>query len=58
MIGAGFQSATATAAIPTGRMGQPEEIAHAVAGFLDARAGYTTGQMLNICGGLTIGAAI
>ncbi len=46
-----------TAAIPTGRMGQPEEIAHAVAGLLDARAGYTTGQVLNICGGLTIGTA-
>ena len=46
-----------TAAIPTGRMGQPEEIAHAVAGFLDTRAGFTTGQVLNICGGLTIGTA-
>ncbi len=46
-----------TATIPTGRMGQPEEIAHACAGFLDAQAGYTTGQVLNICGGLTIGIA-
>lgn len=56
MIGAGFQSTTA--AIPTDRMGQPEEIAHAEAGFLDAWAGHTTGQGVTICGGLTIGAAI
>lgn len=43
--------------IPVGRVGAPDEIAHACAYFLDARAGFTTGQVLNVCGGMTIGAA-
>lgn len=43
------------AAIPLRRIGQPEEIAHAVAYLLDARAGYMTGQTLYIDGGLTVG---
>jgi NAD(P)-dependent dehydrogenase (short-subunit alcohol dehydrogenase family) len=38
-------------------MGQPEEVAHHVASFLDARAGFTTGQVLYICGGMTVGLA-
>jgi len=46
-----------TAGIPVGRVGTPEEIAHACAYFLDARAGFTTGQVLYVCGGMTIGAA-
>jgi 3-oxoacyl-[acyl-carrier protein] reductase len=46
-----------TAGIPVGRVGSTEEIAHACAYFLDARAGFTTGQTLNVCGGMTIGAA-
>jgi 3-oxoacyl-[acyl-carrier protein] reductase len=46
-----------TAGIPVGRVGTPEEIAFACAYFLDARAGYTTGQVLYVCGGMTIGAA-
>ncbi|MDR7233582.1 SDR family oxidoreductase [Agrococcus sp. BE272] len=41
--------------IPVRRMGQPEDIAHAVAGFLDSRAGFTTGQTLYVCGGKTVG---
>ncbi len=41
--------------IPVGRIGQPEDIAHAVDFFLDQRAGFTTGQTLYVCGGLTIG---
>jgi len=43
--------------IPLRRMGQPEEVAHHVASFLDARAGFTTGQVLYICGGMTVGLA-
>lgn len=43
--------------IPMGRMGQPEDIAHAVANFLDHRAGFTTGQTLYACGGKTVGVA-
>jgi len=38
-------------------MGQPEEVAHHVASFLDARAGFATGQVLYICGGMTVGLA-
>ena len=42
--------------IPVARMGQPEDVAHAVAGFLDSRAGFITGQTLYVCGGKTVGA--
>ncbi|MCD0505948.1 SDR family oxidoreductase [Bordetella petrii] len=45
------------AAIPVGRIGQPDEVAHAVAMLLDRRAGFITGQTLYVCGGLTVGAA-
>lgn len=41
--------------IPVGRLGQPEDIAHAADYFLDARAGFVTGQTLYVCGGMTIG---
>ena len=43
-------------AIPVGRMGQPEDTAHAVDFFLSDQAGFVTGQTLYVCGGLTIGA--
>jgi len=46
-----------TAGIPVGRVGTPGEIAHACGYFLDARAGFTTGQVLHVCGGMTIGMA-
>lgn len=45
------------AGIPLGRMGRPEEVAHAVAYFLDERCGFVTGQTHFVCGGITIGAA-
>ena len=45
------------AGIPLGRMGKPEEVAHAVAYFLDERCGFVTGQTHFVCGGITIGAA-
>lgn len=41
--------------IPVQRMGQPEDIAHAVSSFLDELAGFTTGQVLYVCGGMTVG---
>jgi 3-oxoacyl-[acyl-carrier protein] reductase len=41
--------------IPTGRMGGPGEIAHACSYFLDDKAWYTTGQVLYVCGGMSIG---
>lgn len=45
------------AAIPVGRIGTPEDVAHAVSYLLDARSGYVTGQALFVCGGMTVGAA-
>ncbi|NLS10710.1 SDR family oxidoreductase [Nesterenkonia sp. MY13] len=41
--------------IPVQRVGEPEDIAHTVAYFLDARGGFTTGQMIYVCGGRTVG---
>ena len=43
--------------IPVGKFGQPEDIAHAADYFLDERAGFVTGQVLYVCGGMTIGVA-
>ncbi|MCW5236300.1 SDR family oxidoreductase [Verminephrobacter eiseniae] len=43
--------------IPLRRMGHPDDIAHQVASLLDARAGFTTGQVLYVCGGMTVGLA-
>jgi 3-oxoacyl-[acyl-carrier protein] reductase len=43
------------AQIPLGRMGKPDEMAGAVAYFLSDDAGFTTGQVLYVCGGLTVG---
>jgi 3-oxoacyl-[acyl-carrier protein] reductase len=42
-------------AVPMQRLGQPEEVAHAVEFFLDSRASYITGQSLFVCGGLSLG---
>lgn len=44
-------------AIPLRRMGQPSEVAHMVASLLDERAGFVTGQVLYVCGGMTVGLA-
>jgi 3-oxoacyl-[acyl-carrier protein] reductase len=43
------------AGIPMKRMGRPEDIAAAVAYFMSEEAGFTTGQHLFVCGGLSIG---
>jgi len=43
------------ASIPVRRMGTPADVAHAVASLLDARAGFITGQVLYVCGGMTVG---
>jgi acetoacetyl-CoA reductase len=39
-------------AMPTGRMGEPAEVAHAVAFLCSEQAGYVTGQALGIDGGM------
>lgn len=45
------------AGIPVGRMGRPDEVAHAIAYFMDTRCGFVTGQTHFVCGGVSIGAA-
>ncbi|MCP1335347.1 SDR family oxidoreductase [Futiania mangrovi] len=41
--------------VPLGRMGRPDEVAHAIRYFLEDKAGYTTGQTIYVCGGLSLG---
>jgi 3-oxoacyl-[acyl-carrier protein] reductase len=43
------------ARIPARRLGRPEEMAAAVEYFLSDDAGFTTGQLLFVCGGLSVG---
>jgi 3-oxoacyl-[acyl-carrier protein] reductase len=43
-------------AIPVKRVGEPDDVAAAVAFLLD-EGGFITGQNLNVCGGMTVGAA-
>jgi NAD(P)-dependent dehydrogenase (short-subunit alcohol dehydrogenase family) len=43
--------------VPVGRLGAPAEIAGAVGYFLSDEAGFTTGQVLHVCGGLSVGFA-
>lgn len=42
--------------IPLKRVGRPEDIAGAVEFFLSANSSFVTGQVLYVCGGLSIGA--
>jgi len=43
--------------VPVKRVGSPEDVAHAVAYMLDERSGFVTGQVLYVCGGMTVGVA-
>ena len=43
-----------TRAIPLGRLGQPDDLASAIAFFASADAGFITGQVLSVSGGLTM----
>lgn len=43
-----------TRAIPLGRLGQPDDLASAIAFFASADAGFITGQVLGVSGGLTM----
>ena len=40
--------------IPLRRLGQPEDVAHAVRYLVSDAAGYITGAMLNVAGGLWV----
>ena len=41
--------------IPVGRFCEPEEVAHAVAFLVDERAGFITGEVISVTGGLGLG---
>jgi 3-oxoacyl-[acyl-carrier protein] reductase len=43
--------------VPMGRFGTTDEIAVAIAFFLDRRASFVTGQVLQVCGGSSVGPA-
>lgn len=44
-------------AVPVKRVGTPEDVAQAASYLMDARSGFTTGQVLYVCGGMTVGVA-
>lgn len=44
-------------AVPVKRVGTPQDIAQAASYLLDERSGFTTGQILYVCGGMTVGVA-
>lgn len=44
-------------AVPVGRLGNPDDIANSVSFFMEARAGFVTGQVLYVCGGTTLALA-
>ena len=41
--------------VPVGRLGTPDDVANAVSFFASEKSGFVTGQVLYICGGMTIG---
>lgn len=43
--------------IPVQRFGEPVEVAHAVGCFMHPMASFITGQVLYVCGGITVGLA-
>ena len=45
-------------AIPVGRLGTTDDIAHAFMFFADPDSGFITGQTLYVCGGASVGTAI
>jgi NAD(P)-dependent dehydrogenase (short-subunit alcohol dehydrogenase family) len=49
------REAVLAASIPVGRLGAPDDVARAVAFFLDDKAGFVTGQTLYVCGGASVG---
>lgn len=44
------------AMIPVRRIGEPEDVVHAVQYFLSPKSGYVTGQVMYVCGGMSVAA--
>ena len=49
------KKAQVASAVPVGRLGTPEDIAHAVAFLMAEESGFITGQTLYVCGGTSVG---
>lgn len=43
--------------VPVKRVGTPEDVAHTATYLLDERSGFVTGQVIYVCGGMTVGVA-
>ena len=52
------QTEAVLAGLPVGRIGTPDDVAHAVLFFLAAESGFVTGQNLFVCGGGSVGTAV
>jgi 3-oxoacyl-[acyl-carrier protein] reductase len=52
MSAGSFDAAFVERMIPLGRMGTPEDVAHAVAFLASDAAGYITGQVVPVNGGM------
>ncbi|MGA8031042.1 MAG: SDR family oxidoreductase, partial [Casimicrobiaceae bacterium] len=48
------QRQTVIDGILVGRVGTPEDVAHAVAFLLERESGYITGQAMFVCGGTSV----
>ena len=58
LIPAGSDSEAALAsAIPMKRLGRPEDVVNAVMFFAARQSSFVTGQVLYVCGGLSVGAS-
>ncbi len=43
--------------VPVKRVGTPDDVAHTATYLLDERSGFVTGQVIYVCGGMTVGVA-
>jgi 3-oxoacyl-[acyl-carrier protein] reductase len=43
--------------VPVKRVGTPDDVAHTASYLLDERSGFVTGQVIYVCGGMTVGVA-
>src|SRR5436305_2851260 len=59
LVPAGSDSEAALAsAIPMKRLGRPEDVVNAVMFFAARQSSFVTGQVLYVCGGLSVGASV